>query len=435
MIAALIVALLCGYPVALTLGGVALLFGYFGFGLEFFNLLPLRIWGVMTNFTLLAVPLFVFMGVTLEKSGLAEDLLETMGLLFGGARGGLAVSVIVVGALLAASTGIVGATVVTMGLLSLPTMIRRKYHPELATGVICASGTLGQIIPPSIILVLLGDIMNAPVGDIFLAAVAPGSLLVILYIGWTLFIALIRPEIAPTIPASERAAISGPELFKRALKSLAPPIFLILTVLGSIFAGIASPTESAAMGGIGAIALTIVNRKMTLPVLRSIVELTTKITSMIFLIFIGATTFGLVFRGLSGDDFVRAILHVDTIGPYGALVVVMIALFLLGFILDFIEITFIVIPIVAPVIVEAGFDPIWFAIVVAINLQTSFLTPPFGFSLFYLKGVAPEGITTMNIYRGIIPFVAIQVIVLAMIILFPQIALWLPDYVRSLMFG
>ena len=434
MIGTLFVALMAGYPVAFTLGGVALIFGWIGFGLPFFDLLPLRIWGIMTNFTLLAVPLFVFMGVTLERSGLAEDLLETMGLLFGGVRGGLAVSVILVGALLAASTGIVGATVVTMGMLALPTMLKRHYQPEFATGVITSSGTLGQIIPPSIILVILGDIINVPVGELFLGAVGPGLLLIFMYVTWVIFVALIKPELAPAIPAVERAEYTFSKLLIKTAHALVPPLFLMVAVLGSIFAGIASPTEAAAMGGFGGLFLTALNGRLTIPMLKETARSTTKITTMIFIILIGATTFGLVFRGLGGDDLIRAYLHNEALGPMAAIILVMIVLFILGFFLDFIEITFIVIPLVAPAMIEHGFNPLWFAILVAMNLQTSFLTPPFGFSLFYLKGVAPKEITTGQIYRGAIPFVIIQVIALALLTIFPDIVLWLPEQVTKSMF-
>lgn len=435
MVAALFVVLLAGYPVAFTLGGVAVVFGMIGFGPEFFSLLPLRIWGIMTNFTLLAVPLFVFMGVLLERSGLAEDLLETMALLFGKVRGGMAISVVMVGAMLAASTGIVGATVVTMGLLALPTMLKRNYQPELATGIIAASGTLGQIIPPSIILVLLGDIMNISVGDLFLAAVVPGVTLVILYIAWIFSVAWLRPGLAPAIPKAERDAIGPGELFKKVIKALIPPTLLMIAVLGSIFAGIASPTESAAMGGVGALVLTIINKKFSMSMLVGVMRSTTKITSMIFIIFVGATTFGLVFRGLGGDDLIREFIETTQMGNHHVLFMVMGVLFILGFFLDFIEITFIVIPIIAPIMIDLGFDPVWFAILVAMNLQTSFLTPPFGFSLFYLKGVAPPEITTGVLYRGIIPFVVIQIIAIASLIVWPQLALWLPNLVRGMMFG
>jgi len=371
----------------------------------------------------------------LEKSGLAEDLLETMALLFGRIRGGMAVSVVVVGALLAASTGIVGATVVTMGLLALPTMLRRNYQPELATGVIASAGTLGQIIPPSIILVLLGDIMSVSVGDLFLGAVVPGLALVLMYIIWILFIATVRPSLAPAIPLEERMAISPGQLVNRVVKALIPPALLIIAVLGSILMGIASPTESAAMGSVGAMLLTIINRRMTWKIIIEATRTTTALTCMIFIIFVGATTFGLVFRGLGGDDIVRDFIDQVPYGAYGALFMVMGVLFVLGFFLDFIEITFIVIPIIAPIMVDLGFDPVWFAILVAMNLQTSFLTPPFGFSLFYLKGVAPDSITTGHLYRGIIPFVVIQLLALAMLIMYPELALWLPGLARKIMFG
>ncbi len=435
MVATLFAALMLGYPVAFTLGGVALIFGMIGFGPDFFNLLPLRIWGVMTNFTLLAVPLFVFMGVMLERSGLAEDLLETMALLFGRIRGGLAVSVIIVGALLAASTGIVGATVVTMGLLALPTMLRRGYAPTLATGVIASSGTLGQIIPPSIILVLLGDIMSISVGDLFIAAVIPGVMLVAMYVLWVLALSTFRPAMAPAIPWDERSAIGAGEVASRVVKALLPPALLMISVLGSIFFGIASPTESAAMGAIGATILSLFNKRLSVSVIRETAEATTRLTSMIFIIFIGATTFGLVFRGLAGDELIRNFMDSLPLGSGGALVMVMAVLFVLGFFLDFIEITFIVVPIIAPIMTDMGFDPIWFAILIAMNLQTSFLTPPFGFSLFYLKGVSPPSITTKHLYYGIIPFVLIQVIALGALIIFPELATWAPDLAREIMFG
>ncbi|MGK7344673.1 MAG: TRAP transporter large permease [Candidatus Nitrospinota bacterium M3_3B_026] len=427
--------LFAGFPVAIALMIAGFVFGYLGFGMTLFNLLPLRIYGVLTNYTLMAVPLFVFMGVMLERSGLAEDLLETMALLFGRVRGGMAVSVVVVGALLAASTGIIGATVVTMGLLALPTMLRRGYQPELATGVISSAGTLGQIIPPSIILVLLGDIMSVSVGDLFLAAVIPGLALVLMYILWILLMALARPDAAPAIPAAERAKISAGQLAGKVAKALVPPGLLIVAVLGSIFLGVASPTESAAMGGVGALALAAANGRLSLSTMVEATRSTTRLTSMIFIIFAGATTFGLVFRGLGGDDIVREFIERVHYGSHGALLVVMGVLFVLGFFLDFIEITFIVIPIVAPIMADMGFDPIWFAILVALNLQTSFLTPPFGFSLFYLKGVAPPSIGTGHLYRGIIPFVIIQLIALAALMVYPQLALWLPELAREMMFG
>ncbi len=427
MFLVLFVVLLLGYPVAFTLGGTALVFGYIGFGFDFFNLLPLRIWGVVTNFTLIAVPLFVYMGVMLERSGLAEELLETMGLLFGRLRGGLAISVVAVGALLAASTGIVGATVVTMGLLSLPTMLRRGYHKAVATGTIAASGTLGQIIPPSIVLVLLGDIMNVPIGDLFIGAIIPGFILVALYIIWILIIGHLKPEWAPPIPDEELAACAGWTLFARVLSALVPTAFLMLSVLGSIFAGIASPTEAASLGALGATLLTAIKGRLNLQILREVMQSTAKLTCMVFIILVGAGAFGLVFRGLGGDDLIRRFIEWLPFGKWGILVIVMTVIFTAGFFLDFIEITFIHVPVLTPIMIQMGVDPLWLAVLIAVNLQTSFLTPPFGFALFYLKGVAPPEVTTGDVYRGIIPFVIMQLIGLFIIAFFPETITWLPS--------
>ena len=418
--------LLIGYPVAFTIGALAIMFGWLGFGLPFFNLLPLRIWGVMTNFTLVAVPLFVFMGVTLERSGLAEELLDTMAILFGRLRGGLSISVIVVGALLAASTGIVGATTVTMGLLALPTMMRRNYSPELATGTIAASGTLGQIIPPSIVLVVLADIMNISVGDLFVGAVIPGFTLVGLYLLFILINGFVRPETCPPIPAEELGAMSAGQLTAKVMKSMVPPLGLMVAVLGSIFAGIASPTEAAAVGASVALILVAWNRRFTLEMLKGVTAATVKLSSMVFIILIGAQAFGLTFRGLGGDDLIREFLTHLGLGPWGVLAIVMVTLFLAGFFLDFIEITFIHVPVLTPLMAYYGFNPLWFAILIAVNLQTSFLTPPFGYALFYLKSVCPPGVTTAHIYKGIIPFVVLQVIGLVLVIAFPQMVLYLP---------
>ncbi|KPJ99941.1 MAG: C4-dicarboxylate ABC transporter [Desulfobacterales bacterium SG8_35] len=429
MFLVLTVLLMAGFPVAFTLLGTSLVFGLLGFGWDFFNLLPLRVWGVMTNFTLLAVPLFVFMGVALERSGLAAELLETMSLLFGRLRGGLAISVIIVGAILGASTGIVGATVVTMGLLSLPTMLRKGYHPELATGTIAASGTLGQIIPPSIVLVLLGDIVGVPVGDLFIAAIVPGMLLVLLYIIYILIISRLKPEWAPVITKEEWAEVCGSCLVKRIFKALVPPLFLIILVLGSIFAGIASPTEAAAVGATGSLLLTIINRRFNMELLQQVMATTTILTCMVFIILVGAGAFGLVFRGLGGDHLIRGYIEHIPYGKWGVLAIVMAIIFIVGFFLDFIEITFIHIPVLAPIMLSLGFDPVWFSILFAVNLQTSFMTPPFGFSLFYLKGVAPPEIDTMEIYKGIIPFVILQLLGLLAVIFFPQMTTWLPKVV------
>ncbi len=431
MFLALTILLMAGFPVAFTLLGTSLLFGLIGFGWSFFDLLPLRIWGRMTNVTLIAVPLFVFMGVTLERSGLAEELLETMGILFGRLRGGLAMSVVVVGALLGASTGIVGATVVTMGLLAVPTMLRRGYQKELATGTVSASGTLGQIIPPSIVLVLIGDIVGVSVGDLFMGAVLPGLLLVGLFMLYIVIAAYFRPSIAPAIPKEELDAISHKKLMMRMCKALFPPLFLMISVLGSIFAGIASPTEAAAVGAVGAFLLTIANKKFNMDLLRQVMLTTVRLTCMVFIILCGAAAFGLVFRGLNGDEIVREFLGgLAAVYSRGAvLAIVMAVIFFVGFFLDFIEITFIHVPVLAPIMLEMGFDPVWFCILLAVNLQTSFMTPPFGFSLFYLKAVTPPEISTGHIYRGIIPFVAVQVIGLAIVVFFPELATWLPHVV------
>ena len=431
MFLALTILLMAGFPVTFTLMGTAMCFGLIGFGWSFFNLLPLRIWGVMTNVTLIAVPLFVFMGVMLERSGLAEELLDTMGLLFGRLRGGLALSVVVVGALLGASTGIVGATVVTMGLLAVPTMLRRGYQRELATGTVSASGTLGQIIPPSIVLVLIGDIVGVSVGDLFMGAVFPGLLLVGLFALYILIVSWLKPEWAPAIPKAELAAISPGQLAARVGRALFPPLFLMVAVLGSIFAGIASPTEAAAVGAVGATLLTLANRKFSIKILQEVMQTTVRLTCMVFIILCGAALFGLVFRGLGGDELVREFLGglANKYSHNMVLAIVMALIFVIGFFLDFIEITFIHVPVLAPIMIEFGFDPVWFCILIAVNLQTSFMTPPFGFSLFYLKAVTPPEISTGHIYRGIIPFVIVQIIGLAIVVLFPQLATWLPKVV------
>ena len=425
MFAVLVVVLLLGYPVAFTLGAIALLFGSVFLDLSFFNLLPMRIWGVMTNFTLLAVPLFVFMGVILEKSGLAEDLLETMGLLFGSLRGGLGVSIVVVGGLLAATTGVVGATVVTMGIIALPSMLKNGYSPALATGTIATAGTLGQIIPPSIVLILLADMMGVPVGRLFIGAALPGILLVVLYLIYILLTAWRHPETAPALATDSHSWDMA--FLMRVVKSLLPALFLMFTVLGTIFFGYATPTESAAFGAIGALLLAKLHKRLTLKNLREAMQHTTRLTSMVFLILIGATAFGLVFRGMGGDTLVHEILTHLPGGKWGFIFISLAFIFLLGFFLDFLEICFIVVPILAPIALHFQIDLLWFAILIAVNLQTSFITPPFGFSLFYLKAVAPPEIRIGVIYRGIIPFVILQIIGLVLLVIFPQITLWLPD--------
>lgn len=416
----LFILLLLGFPVAFTLAGVSLVFGYLTFGLDFFDLLPMRMWGIMNNYVMMAVPLFVFMGVMLEKSGIAERLLETMALLFGKLTGGLALSVLFVGMLLAASTGIVGATVVTMGLLSLPTMIKRGYQPELATGIIAASGTLGQIIPPSIVLVLLGSVMNISIGDLFLSAIIPGLILFGSYFLYILIFSYLKPQAAPPMPTAELEAFHAKGKLKEIGKALFAPLLLMMAVLGSIFAGIASPTEAAGVGAFGATILTYLQKKLTWKTLHSVSKETAFLTTMVFTILIGATAFGLVFRGMGGDAYLSNLITSFDLTPTMFLLLVMLIIFIAGFFIDFIEITFIIIPVVVPLMVKMGFDLTWVGILIAMNLQTSFLTPPFGFALFYLKGVAPPSISTGHIYRGILPFILLQIFVLILLILFPE---------------
>ena len=421
MFAVLVIAILIGYPVAFTLGAVALLFGSIFLDFSFFNLLPMRIWGIMTNFTLLAVPLFVFMGIVLEKSGLAEDLLETMGALFGSLRGGLAISIILVGALLAATTGVVGATVVTMGIIALPSLLKNGYSPELATGVIATSGTLGQVIPPSIILILLADMIGVPVGRLFLGAVLPGILLIGLYLAYVIVKAWRDPASAPVL--NTNVDIS----WWRVIKTVLPIFILIFAVLGTIFIGIATPTESAAFGAIGALILA--HKRLSLQSLQEAMQHTTRLTSMVFMILIGATAFGLVFRGMGGDRLIHEILTQLPGGAWGFMLISLLIVFILGFFLDFLEICFIVVPILAPIAEFFQIDLLWFAVLIAVNLQTSFLTPPFGFSLFYLKAVAPPNLQITTIYKGVIPFVILQIIGLILLVIFPQITLWLPNLI------
>jgi tripartite ATP-independent transporter DctM subunit len=440
-----ILVLLAGFPVAFTLGGTALIFAGIGaltgdFNDALLSGLPNRVFGIMTNESLVAVPLFVFMGVTLERAKIAEELLDALGSLFGALRGGLGISVTLVGMLLAASTGIVGATVVTMGLLALPTMLRRGYSPEIAAGTICASGTLGQIIPPSIILVMLGDVMTSAyqqaqltmgiyspktvsVGDLFAGALLPGLLLVGLYISYIVVLAHFRPAVMPAHVRGVDDQVS----YVQILKALLPPMALIFAVLGSILAGLATPTEAAGVGAMGALLLAVSRQQLNLDRLREVTRSTLKISSMVFVILIGASVFSLVFRGYDGDVAVRNLLESLPGGVIGAVMVVMLIMFLLGFVLDFIEITFVVVPIVGPVLLAMGIDPVWLAIMIAINLQTSFLTPPFGFALFYLRSVAPPTVSTGQIYRGVIPFVAIQIFALIILAIFPEIVTWLPD--------
>ena len=415
------ILILIGYPVAFTLGGVAVIVGVWMFDVDFFYLLSLRIFGTMQNFVLLGVPLFVFMGMMLEKSGIAEKLLETMALLFGKFKGGLALSVIVVGALLAASTGIVGATVVTMGLISLPTMLKRGYAPTLAMGTIAASGTLGQIIPPSVVLVLLASVLNVSVGALFLAAIVPGFCLIGMYMIYVIIYAQMYPNQAPAMPPEEVAHFRNKGFSKEIIQSFLLPLLLVILVLGTIIGGIASPTEAAGIGAMGALILTAYKGKLNKKILGAVTKETLMLTSMVFMILIGATAFSLVFRGLEGDKLFLEMISKSNLGPNGFLILVMILVFIAGFFIDFIEIIFIVVPIVAPIFASMGVDLVWIGILLAINLQTSFLTPPFGFALFYLKGVAPPEIKTKQLYIGVLPFVVIQIIFLGLLILFPQL--------------
>jgi len=445
LFALILLALMTGFPVAMTLSGISLIFAMIAvqlgaFDMAFLNSLPSRIYGIMGNETLMAVPLFVFMGVMLEKSKIAEQLLTTMNEAMKGLKGGLGIAVILVGALLAASTGIVGATVVTMGLLALPTMLKQGYDPKIATGTICASGTLGQIIPPSIVLILLGDVLSnayqqaqlkqgifspetLSVGDLFIAAIIPGLLLVVFYMLYILITAARQPERLP-VP-EQKPAYSG--MAAAILKSLIPPILLILLVLGSILGGYATPTESASLGALGATILAAIKRQLSFNQLKAVMQETLSVTSMIFFIFIGAAFFSLVFRGLGGDELVEHFLNDLPGGQLTALIIVMLLIFVLGFFLDFIEITYVILPVVAPVLLMGGMDPVWLGILIAINLQTAFLTPPFGFALFYLRGVAPSSVKTKDIYQGVLPFIAIQISVILLIWFWPELVTWLPQ--------
>ena len=415
-----LILLLIGFPVAFAFGSAAIFVAFFtpDIGLEIFDLLPFRIYGIMQNFNLIAVPLFIFMGLVLEKSKIAESMLVSVGKLFGSIRGGLAISTVLVGSVLAASTGIVGASVVMMSIISLPIMLKYGYSKQLSAGTIAASGTLGQIIPPSIILIILGDVMSVSVGDLFRAALAPSLLLIALYITYILIISYLKPSIAPAIP--NQGEKRGKIVFD-AILSIIPPMLLIVLVLGSIFAGVASPTESAAFGAVGSIILTILNRSFTFETLKYASMETVKMTSMIFMILIGATAFSLVFNESGGADLVLEFFEDDIADQWTFIFIAMAVIFILGFFVDFLEISFIVIPILMPIVNSFGIDPIWFAILVAMNLQASFLTPPFGFALFYLKGSADNLISTTDIYKGVLPFIALQLLALIILIKFPEI--------------
>ena len=421
LFASIFILILYGFPVAFTLGGLSMIYALCFLDPTAFAALPPRVMGIMNNFVLIAVPLFIYMGIMLEKSGLAEGLLETMAILFGRIKGGLAISVIIVGALLAASTGIVGATVITMGLISLPTMLKRGYTPEIATGTIAASGTLGQIIPPSVVLVLLGSVLNVSVGKLFAAALLPSIFLVVCYVVYILIIARVRPQSVPAMPPEEIAAFRRGNFAGKVIKAFLLPMLLIILVLGSIFAGIATPTEAAAVGALGATLLTVLQGRLSLDVLKSVMRETTHLTSMVFVILLGATTFTFVFREMNGDDYLVNLIQNANLSANVFLILVMIVVFIAGFFIDFIEIIFIIVPVVAPVFIAFDIDLIWIGILLGLNLQTSFLSPPFGFSLFYLKGVAPPEVTTRHLYRGIIPFVLIQLVFLVLVIVFPGI--------------
>lgn len=418
--------LLLGYPVAFALAANGLLFAFIGFELgllqpELLQALPQRLYGIMANPLLLAIPFFTFMGLILERSGMAEDLLDTIGQLFGPVRGGIAYAVILVGALLAATTGVIAASVIAMGLISLPVMLRYNYSPRLASGVICASGTLAQIIPPSIVLIVLADVLGAPVGDMYAGAILPGMVLVILLIGYVFITSMFNPAAAPALPPAARTR-RGAALYRHALLVMVPPLALMFLVLGSIFMGIATPSEGGAMGAVGALGLAAIKRRLNSRVLREALDATTRLSSFVMFILIGSTVFALVFRAVDGDLWVERLFTLVPGGAIGFLIVVHLLIFVLGFFIDFFEIAFILLPLLGPVAVKLGIDPVWFGIMIAMNLQTSFLTPPFGFSLFYLRSVAPAQIKTADIYRGVIPFVGMQLLALALVAFYPQLA-------------
>jgi len=414
-----LVMLLVGFPVAFTFGGIAVFFGLFAEGTQIFALMPHRIWSIMNNTILMAIPLFIFMGIVLQKSNLAERLLESMGFLFGEIRGGIAISTVLVGALLAASTGVVGASVVAMGVISLPVMLKYNYDKRLATGAICAAGTLGQIIPPSIVLIILGDVFQEPVGDLFKAALWPGLSLVAFYVVYIVIITIVKKELAPPIRLEEMTGSKKHQVFQ-ALKAIVPPLVLIILVLGSILAGVATPTESSSVGGIGAIVLATLYGQFSFKMIWESSLETVKISAMVFAILIGATAFSMVFTYTGGDWIVEDFMLGLPGEKWGFLILSMLIIMALGFFIDFVEISYIIVPILAPIAAKLGINPIWYAILVAMNLQTSFLTPPFGFSLFYLKGVAPPEVRTTDIYYGVIPFITLQVFVLAVLVIFPE---------------
>lgn len=427
MVVALFGMILGGVPVPFALAASGIVFGIMGFGTELFNLLPLRLFGVVTNYSLLAIPLFVFMGVLLEKSRMAERMLDVIGHLAGKRAGGMAMAIIFVGVLMGASTGIVAATVVTVGLITLPTLLQRNYDPRIACGTICASGTLGQIIPPSLVLILLADITGESVGTLFAAALIPGLMLGILYFSYIIFMAWRRPHSMPPIPQEELDEVGKAQLVLDLVKVVVPPLLLVVAVLGSIIGGVAAPTEAASMGALGALLLVLFSGNMSLTVLRQSMDSTFKITGMTLFVLMCAQVFSLSFRGLGGDDLIDSLFGFLPGGMWGGLIFTMLLLFVLGFFLDWIEISYIVLPLTLPFFLEQGTDIIWLCMLVAMNLQTSFLTPPFGWSLFYLKGVAPPEVTTGDIYRGVLPYIGIQLSGLLLVMAFPAIATWLPQ--------
>jgi tripartite ATP-independent transporter DctM subunit len=429
MLVAFFILLMVGVPVGITLATTGFVFGALGFGLGLFNLLPARIFGVVANYQWLAIPLFVFMGVMLEKSRLADDLLDVVGHLAGGLRGGMGLGIIFVGVLMGATTGIVGATVITLGLITLPTLLKRGYSSRIACGAICASGTLGQIIPPSLILILLADIMQQSVGTLFAAAVIPGLLLAAIYCVYIILVGMIRPDLMPPLPKAERDAVSRRELWIRFIKVVVPPVALVLAVLGSIIGGVAAPTEAASMGAVGSIFVTAVSGRMNRKVITEVVQSTTKITAMMMFILICAQVFALSFRGLHGEDLITRMFEFLPGGVAADIWFLMLLIFVLGFFLEWIEISYIAVPLFLPVFAAQGVDPIWLAMLICVNLQTSFLTPPFGWALFFLKGVAPPEVTTKDIYLGVIPFVAMQMLTVALVFFFPQLATWLPKQI------
>lgn len=426
MLVSFFVLLMAGIPVAMTLAISGFVFGYLGFGMTLFNLLPHRLFGVVTNSTLLAIPLFVFMGMMLEKSRLAEDLMDVIGHLAGSLRGGLGIGIVIVGILMGATTGIVGATVVTLGLLTLPGMLRRGYDKGLASGVICASGTLGQIIPPSLILILLADILNQSVGTLFAAAMIPGLMLAGIYCAYILVLGIVRPEKVPAVPAEERALLSRGALAAKLFKVVAPPIGLVGAVLGSIIAGIAAPSEAASMGALGSIFITAITGRLSWKVLRETGQATVKTTAMMMFILMCAQIFALSFRGLKGEDLVHDLFAFLPGGINADIWFLMFIIFVLGFFIEWIEISYIAVPLFLPVFTAANVDMVWLAMLICVNLQTSFLTPPFGWALFFLRGVAPPEVTTGDIYRGVVPFVGLQILALALVFAFPGLATWLP---------